>query len=532
MLTSMLTSKFFREHMHRLCAKVTIAAAGLAAAGCLTASAGAAQLHNWRLPYYTIAAEMELVSSSPSGMFWDDLGIVPLKPAMPLKPAVPASKVYDSAMLPDSMAFGRNHWTVEPAYSVAVETPAPSKGRPFYWQLEVLNDIRYRSLTARQTLHADRLYDYDPLYPGHRERFARGRVEEAYLQYDWKYGFLRFGRLVRNWGPFIDRSLVLSSNPFSYDALEWQVHSSLFEFRHLFAAFVPNEHFNDSADNRPGRFLAAHALSVMFKKWVTIGITEAMVFRRPQGFPDFQYVNPFSIYSVTNTNQEGKGNLVLGFQWNVHPGLENLSLRGQLLLDDFQVDRKLTTDREPPHWGLDAGLYWRDALPLPMRNLLKAGYQRRSKWVYTVMDNDMAWGEGYTYLSKGLGAPKNDGDSVWAGFSVIGKNHWAGSAVVSYAREGENGDTSRWHDSDPGNAVGLPYDYTSKQFPSGTVESTITLSLEAMAYFKDYADLRIGFANRWIKNKNHMLHQGFTYSPVFSAQIGIHFSDFFIRLPE
>ena len=503
--------------MHRLCANVTIAAAGLAAAGYLTASAGAAQLHNWRLPYYTIAAEMELVSSSPSTMFWDDLGATP---------------VYDPAMLPDTGAFKQNHWTVEPAYSVAVETPALSRGRPVYWQLEVLNDIRYHSLTARQTLHADRRYDYDPLYPGHRERFARGRVEEAYLQYDWKYGFVRFGRIVRNWGPFIDRSLILSYNPYSYDALEWQVHSSLFEFRHLFAAFASNDHFNDSADNRPGRFLAAHALSVMFKKWVTIGITEAVVFRRPQGFPDFQYVNPFSIYSVTNTNQEGKGNLMLGFQWNVHPGLEDLSLRGQFLLDDIQVDNRLTTDREPPHWGFDAGLYWRDALPLPMRNLLKAGYQRRSEWVYTVTDNDRTWGEGYTYLSKGLGAPKNDGDSIWAGFSVIGKNHWAGSAVVSYAREGEKSDTSRWRDSDPGNSVGLPYDYMSKRFPSGTVESAITLSLEAMAYFKDYADIRIGFANRWIRNKNHVRSASFVYDPVFSAQIGIHFSDFFVRLPE
>jgi hypothetical protein len=503
--------------MRPICAKVTFNACRVVAlASCFAAAAGAVQLHNWRLPYYTVAAEMELLSASPSGMFWDNVG----SPAL-----------FDTSFLPDTAALSRNHWTVEPAYSVAAMNPAPSPGRPFFWQLEVLNDFRYRNLTVRQTLHADRRYDYDLLYPAHPDRFARGRIEEAYCQLDWRYGFVRFGRLLRNWGPFIDRSLVLSANPYSYDALEWQVHSSLFEFRHLIAVFAANDHFNDSADNRPGRFFSAHTLNVMLGRWATVGITEAMVFRRTQGFPDLQYVNPFSVYSVTNTNQEGKGNLMLGLQWNIHPGIKDLSFRGQLALDDFQVDNSLTSDREPPHWGLDAGVYWRDVLPLPVRHLLKAGYQRRSEWIYTVPDADRNEGEGYTYLSKGLGAPKNDGDSVWAALSVIGKKQWVGSAGISYAREGEKADTSRWRDSDPGNALGLPFDYLQNRFPSGIVQSTMTFFLEGAAYYRDYADVRIGFANRWIRNKNNR-SAPFVYDPQVSLAIGIHFSDFVVRLPE
>jgi hypothetical protein len=485
--------------------------------GILVNFIGAFELGNWRFPYCQYLSGMDALRSSPSGMFWDNLS---------------GEAPFDSAMLPDAAVFGSDHWTIEPSYSIGAGTPALSKGRPIYWQLEVLNDLRYHYLTVRQTLNADRRYNYDLLYPAHSDRFARGRIEEAYLQLDWRYGFVRFGRLLRNWGPFIDRSLILSSNPYSYDALEWQVHSSFFEFRHLFAAFAPNEHFTDSTDNQPGRFFTAHALNAMFGKWVTMGIIETMVFRRGNGFPDFQYVNPFSIYSVSNTNQEGGGNLMLGFQWNVHPGIENLSLRGQLALDDFQVDRKIVTDKEQAHWGVDAAAYWRDALPLQMHNLLKAGYGRRSEWIYTVTDKDMNWGEGYTYLSKGLGAPKNDGDSIWIGFSVIGKKPWVGSAVVSYSREGEKCDTSRWHDSDPGNITGLPYDNTLGKFPSGTVQSTLSLSMEGAAYFKDYVDIRIGFANRWIKNKDHRRSLGFAYSPLFSSEICIHFSDFFIRLPK
>jgi hypothetical protein len=268
----------------------------------------------------------------------------------------------------------------------------------------------------------------------------------------------------------------------------------------------------------------------MFGRWATVGITEAVVFRRAESFPDFQYVNPFSVYSVTNTNQEGTANLLLGFQWNVRPGIENLSVCGQFALDDFQVDNTLATDREPPHWGLDAGVYWRDCLPVPLRHLLKAGYQRRSEWLYTVRDADMDGGEGYTYLSRGLGAPRNDGDSLWAGFSVAGRKWWIGSVALSYGRQGERTDTSRWRDSEPGNVPGLPFDYQTKRFPSGIVQSTITFSLEGAAHYKNLADVRLCFANRWIRNSgNRYLPR--TYDPVLSIEAGVHFSGF-LRLPE
>ena len=482
-----------------------------------SAAVHAVQWHNWRFPYYRIASEMDLVSSAPSAMFWDDLGAAP---------------VFDSALWPDSAAENRNHWALEPGLSFGALVPREGDSLGGYGFLGVRNDVRYRNLLVRQTLHADKRYDDDPLFPAHPDRIARGRIEEAYAQLDWRYAFLRFGRAMRNWGPFADRSLVVSTNPYSYDALEWGVHSSLFEFRHLVAGFVPNSHtvFSASPDNQPGRFFAVHALNVMFGKWATVGMLESMIFRRDTGFPDFQYLNPFSIYSVLNTNQEGAGNLMLGFQWKIRPYFENVSLKGQLLIDDIQVDSKVAQDQEPNHWAVDAGLYWHDALPLPLRHLFKAGYQRCSEWIYTVSDNDMNDGQGYTYLSKGLGWPKNDGDNLFAGFSIIGKNFWAATAAVNYARSGDKNVTSWWYDTALG-YTGLPYDWRLKQFPSGIVEKNISFVVEGMAYLKDYADLRLSIANQWMENKGHVQH-AFEYKPRFAAELGFHFSDFSVRLPD
>jgi hypothetical protein len=483
--------------------------------GCIWTT-NAVEWHNWRLPYYTIASEMDAASSSPSGMFWDDLSAAP---------------VFDSTLWPSAKSVSNNHWELEPALSFG--TQAPYNNDSLYSQLEMRSDIRYRNLLVRNTLCADRRYDNDSLYPAHPGRFARGRIEEAYAQMDWSYGFVRFGRLVRNWGPFVERSLTLSSNPYSYDGLEWGVHSNLFEFRQLFAAFATNSHFSDSNDNRPGRFFTAHSLNVMLGKWTTLGVFESFVFRRNNGFPDFQYVNPFSVYSVLNLNQEGDGNSMLGFQWKVHPGMENLSFKGQILLDDIQVDRKTSADKsEPAHWGIDAGVFWRDCLPIAQRHLFKIGYWRTSEWVYTVDDNNTADGQGYTYLEKGLGWPTNDGDNLYAGFSIIGRNFWAATATVAYGRQGQNSVTSRWYDSDSGNIAGVPFDYRLGSFPSGIVQKTISLSFEAMGYYRNYMDVRIGIVNQLIRNKNHIVSAGFVYSPMVTAETGFHFSAFNIALPK
>ncbi|MBN2038172.1 MAG: hypothetical protein JW768_15635 [Chitinispirillaceae bacterium] len=482
----------------------------------LAVSVAAVELTNWRAPYFRIASEMGLVTSSPSGFFWDDCGPAPL---------------FDSTLWLPRATAERSHWLLEPFVAGGTIVPREQGDRAGYGVGGILNDLRYHNLVVRQTLRVDTRYEDDSLYPAHPDRFARGRIEEAYARLDWRYGSMRFGRMLRAWGPFVDRSLLLSSHPYTYDALEWQVHSSLFEFRHLFAAFNRSSRPSVS-DNMPGRYFAVHALNFMLGRWGTLGILESMVFRREAGLPDFQYVNPFSLYTVQNINQEGNGNLMLGFQWNLHPGFEKVSLKGQLVLDDIQVDDEIETDREPNHWGVDAGVYWRDCLPLRFRHLVKAGYARVSEWMYTVPDNNMNNGEGYTYLGKSLGFPQNDGDHLWAGCAVVGKNFWAASAVAAYDRSGEKNITSRWHDSDSANIDGLPYDYLVDNFPSGTVEKAVSVRLEGLLYLKDLANARIGIDNRWIKNEHHEPTEGYAFDPRFYCEIAFHLGNCTLALPE
>lgn len=471
----------------------------------------AVQLENWRQPFFDFASEMEMTTTSPSAMFWDD---------------IEGAGIFEQSLWPDSSLLHKNHWTLEPAATSGLYSSAPQDQKSM-WHFDLLNDIRYKNLFVRQALNVDTRYKYDPYFPASKDRGAQGMIGEAYAQFNWKYGFFRLGRLKRNWGPFPDRSLILSSNPYTYDAFEWQVHSSIFEFRHLFAAF-PYARSNWDVDNgeQIQRYLAAHSLNVMFGPWATVGITETMLITRRNGLPDFQYINPFSIYTVNNTNQEGDGNLMLAFQWNIHPMIKDLSFRGQLLIDDIQVDHKIVTDNEPNHWGTDLGIYWRNLLPVNLPNLVKAQYNYRSEWVYTVTDENGNDGQRYTYLSKSLGFPQNDGDRLSAGVQIAGKKYWAAELEGFFSHQGIRTVNSRWEDSKPGNIGGLPVD------SAYTMEKTVGFSIGALSYFKNYANVNLKADIAWVKNKDNIPGDRYEFNPSVSAEISLHFSNFKLLLPE
>lgn len=480
----------------------------------ITSTISAVQYDNWRKPFFISAARGGYVkTNSPSLMFWDDLS---------------SASVYDSHFWFSDSQIKRNHLIIEPALQYGYLKPVNQGYENKFLEGELLNEIRFYNLLVRQTLNVDSRYEFDDYYPGHLDRGARGRIEEAYCQVDWKYGFFRLGRLNRNWGPFPDRSLVLSNNPYTYDALEWQVHSSIFEFRHIFAAFsVPNRSDLLDSDNqgRYNRFLAAHSLSIILGDWVTAGITETALLSRTTQFPDLQYINPFSIYTVTNTNQEGDANLMLAFHWNIHPFTKKVSLKGQLALDDFQVDHKIATDNEPAHWGIDCGAYWYDPLPIKFKHTFYSEFTTLSGWIYTVPDNNANNGERYTYLRKSLGYPENDLSRFTIGAQAIGCNYWLADAQFSYSEHGKHTPNSKWNELP--DHPNVPHD----SLPD-IKEKIFSFLLNGRGYFRDYADIWAGFGGAWTKNKHNITTGSYSFDPVVQIGLSLHFSDLYVKLPE
>jgi hypothetical protein len=492
----------------------------------LVAIASSVQLENWRFPYYNIASRLGYLSPSQSGMFWDDLG------------GLDSGKtLFDPSLWPDSARFSANHWNLEPAATYSAGNGNTFYGKNSDFHLSALNDIRYKGFLTRQVLDVDSRYPNDPGFVGNTGRFAAGRISEAYLQYGFGYGFARLGRINRNWGPFADRSLTLSANPYSYDGLEFGLHSSFFEFRHVFAAFPQATVGRDLAMPDVSRYFTAHSLDFILGRLGSVGVTETVVFGRRNGIPDIQYVNPVSIYFATRTNGEGEANLMECFQWDIHPLIQNIAFKGQLLIDDIQIDNKGPTDQKPNHWGTDLGAFWNDFLPFPLPHVLSLEYRFISRWVYTVSDDNTADGQRYTYLGKSLGYPTDDGDNINLCFTLSGKKYWAGQAGLSYNRQGQGTVLSLWHDDslaqvDPSKYARDALGYrTEPSIPSGIVERTFDFYLDLLGYYKNYADVSAAVHVREVTNKGNMIAAA-KFDPLISLTVSLHYGNFFVSLPK
>lgn len=467
----------------------------------------AVPLENWRMPFYRIAVEQNEVSSSPSTMFWDDM---------------PAADLFHSVLWSDSTKTGKRCWTVEPAFTEYISSDPFLSGKKFNAHVDAVSDFRYNRLLVRTALDVDQSSRHDPYYPWKKDRISAGRIDEAYVQYTGNHGFARLGRLNRNWGPFYDRSILLSNNPYSYDAFEWQFYCSFLEFRHLFTAFPYALSYWDTKNSLLNRYFSAHALNFIFGEWGSLGISETVIFSRVNGLPDLQFVNPFSIYTVINTNGEGNANLMVGFQGWVHPFSKKITLKGQIIFDDIQVDDKTAFDQEPTHWAGDFGLYWTDPFILQLPHNLAFEYRYLSRWVYTVTDANTYNGERYTYLGRSLGFEDIDGDFLKGAFTVAGNNYWAVTGGLSLTRKDTNTVSSLWHSD-----TGLGYRKEKRLSQRPTLKTTFSFLIQAHGYFKNYCDAHLSVENRWIQDKRAASH--YTYDPLFMLSVSIHYSNFLVK---
>jgi hypothetical protein len=475
-------------------------------------------LDNWRLPYCLIAKDLDGVASSPSGMFWDDLTI---------------DTVVGRGVCLDSARAHSENWHVEPAVSAGVSNQRFVDDNRDFYTVKINSDVRYRNLFVRTVLDVDSRFLHDSSYVWKNDRFAAGRFEEAYMQSDWSFGFFRLGRLNRSWGPFLDRGLLVSSNPFSYDGIELQLSGPFFEFRDLFAAFPYAYSSIDGDGAMNNRYFSAHSLNFMVGRLGTLGISESVLFSDNTGLPDLQYVNPFTSYAVVRTNGEGTpANLMVALEWDLHPYLQNVSFKGELLIDDFQVDNKNAGDQKPNHWAIDAEASAHDVLPMRLRHSLTLNYRYLSRWVYTISDDNVAVGQRYTYLGQSLGEPRNDGDFWDLRFVLLNGRCWAGKGGLSFRRQGSNTVMTRWNDtSDSSKALGIVPNAlgyrTEPVFPSGIVEQTIDPYFGALCYFGGLADIDLEAHCRWVKNKNNVTTSSFSFDPLISLTFNLHYPDFF-----
>ncbi len=332
----------------------------------------------------------------------------------------------------------------------------------------------------------------DPAYTGRRSGRLAARIEDGYASLQLGKVHIFAGRLAQSWGPFNNKSLILSSNPYTYDQFGLNFETNHIAFHSSFAKLNSMTYNAQTSD----RYFSAHRLDVRFDNGIQFGISETVVYGQPGQTMEFSYLNPFNVFagSQLNDGKEANENIAFDFYLPLRP----VQLMGQFLIDDFVLDgpdkpapnRKTSSDR----LGFLFGIQTNDLFINDSRWSLN--YERIGSYAYNVKQK-RPW-QSYTFDGRGLGNEANDREAIGLNLQYFPIPKWLFEADASLTRQGERGLSSNDFEDSTFNKI---------PFPSGTVENRFSISAGALYQHGTFAiaEARVGFDHitnfKHIKNK-------------------------------
>jgi hypothetical protein len=196
-------------------------------------------------------------------------------------------------------------------------------------------------------LQVDTRLKYDPDWFGKKDRVIAGRTAEAYVSAQWKFGEVFFGRLDRNWGPGGIQGLLLSANPYGLDHFAFSVGSPKIQLQAIAAQLDDR----DSSGTAVHRYMMQHRLLFTPGRWGLALWEGSMLSGAARSF-ELWYLNPLNSGILEQWNSGGNVNSFVGLDFERRG---KVTLFGQLMLDDIQVDRGNATDKKPVSYALTVG---------------------------------------------------------------------------------------------------------------------------------------------------------------------------------
>jgi hypothetical protein len=197
-------------------------------------------------------------------------------------------------------------------------------------------------------LQVDTRLKYDPDWFGKKDRVVAGRTAEAYVNARWKFGDVFFGRLDRNWGPPGIQGLLLSANPYGLDHLALAVGTSKIQLQ----AIATQLDDRDSSGAAVHRYMMQHRLLFTPGRW-GVALWEGSVLSGTARSFELWYLNPLNSGILEQWNNGGNVNSFVGLDFERRG---EVTLFGQVMLDDIQVDRAAAADKKPTSYAFTVGM--------------------------------------------------------------------------------------------------------------------------------------------------------------------------------
>jgi len=359
-------------------------------------------------------------------------------------------------------------------FQIGMEFEQSVVGRESAWPFCSRNRLsaayRFRPwLTAASGVVMDSRLDEDPQYMGIRQNGISAYADYAYLRLHHRGFTLTAGRDYLRLGPGLDATLLLSDTSRPLDHFQLAFQAKRWRYSFIAAQLDPWSGAADAVPSSMARYLALHRLEIHPVAHLHLAIGEAILYGTPSA-PHWAYLNPLLFFHGEQMNGPQAGN-ILGSLQAVWMPLHDLTVYGDLLIDDVQIEKSEAGDREPDEYGFTAGLRWAD--PLRWRGSeFYAEYTRITNRTYNAQGGEWEkWLHRRQPLGNFLG---NDFDRFLSGVQIWPVSAWRLRLQYEHRRHGEGRiekpfDTP-WMDQ-------LNYSDYSEPFPTGIVEKSDWLLL-------------------------------------------------------
>ncbi|MDZ7331720.1 MAG: capsule assembly Wzi family protein [candidate division KSB1 bacterium] len=366
----------------------------------------------------------------------------------------------------------RDHWTderllrIDSGLWLDESVLKDSRGVRFYTQLRSQIGVHWKNrLAFYNGIRLDQSLLDDPLYPGKRWRGFAGYTEQAYVRFsfdDFRKTNIDFsltlGRDFLNWGAGKTGRLLFSDHAQPLDQLKIDLAYKGIQF-YVLAAQLEKWQLSDSlakmyGTRRANRYISAHGITIAIKNRFFIGLTEALLYGGPDAPWELKYHNPMLYYHgelLNGGGTDGNGFLYLDFDFYPWP---NWELYGEILVDDYQLEKKIPIDLEPNEFGFILGgqlarllgisgsrigveyvrianrtynswqewekfVHFNRPIGYCLGNNFDRWQVRASQWLWRGCQIDVAWDR----IRQGIGSPLARWDTPWLKYTVAEGYH-------------------------------------------------------------------------------------------------------------
>lgn len=174
------------------------------------------------------------------------------------------------------------------------------------------------------------------------------RAAEAYVGGQWRYAELLFGVLDQNWGPSGIQGLLLSDNAYNLDHFAITLGPPSVQLQ----AFVAQLDTRTDSGALVNRFMAQHRLYVHPPGRWTVAAWEGTVWSGVGRQAEPWFLNIVNVAYLVGSYVGGSTRVSNGFLGLDVERRGAVTLSGQFLLDDIQLQRRDSTDLKPTSYGL------------------------------------------------------------------------------------------------------------------------------------------------------------------------------------